>query len=103
MRKPAPDLSDIVQKCSRSSGEHPKAALAARSCSIVLSGQAPKPRSGAPKARGLTAKAQIERSSACRDARCHRTLSKRSSPDFTEAISFGASEERNDGKTRISF
>ena len=29
-------------------------------CSTVLSGQAPKPLSGAPKARGLTAKARIE-------------------------------------------
>ena len=49
------------EECSRSFGEHPKAALAARSCSIVLCGQAPKPRSGAPKARGLTAKPRIER------------------------------------------
>src|SRR5262249_52101894 len=31
-------------------------------CLAVLSGQAPKPLSGAPKARGLTVKARIERS-----------------------------------------
>ncbi len=33
-------------------------------CSVALSGQAPTPHSGAPKARGLTAKARTERSSA---------------------------------------
>jgi hypothetical protein len=51
-------------------GEHPGGAFAARSavCSITLSGQAPKPHGGAPKARGLTAKARIERRSACSDA-----------------------------------
>jgi hypothetical protein len=40
-----------------------RAGISARAaiCSTVLSGQAPKPLSGAPKARGLTAKARIER------------------------------------------
>src|SRR5262249_44983698 len=33
-------------------------------CSAALSGQAPAPHSGAPKARGLTAKARTEQSSA---------------------------------------
>ncbi len=33
-------------------------------CSVALSGQAPTPHSGAPKARGLTAKARTEQSSA---------------------------------------
>ena len=80
------------QECSRSFGEHPKAALAARSCSIVLCGQAPKPRSGAPKARGLTAKPRIERRLAAmhvgighvREIKYQilQTLSPRASPDL---------------------
>ena len=61
MRKPALHLSDIVRK-----RVHPIIGwgISARAaiCSTVLSGQAPKPLSGAPKARGLTAKARIERS-----------------------------------------
>ncbi len=57
MRKPALDPSDIVRKCYRA-GISERAA----NCLIVLSGQAPKPLSGAPKARGLTVKARIERS-----------------------------------------
>ncbi len=57
LRKPALDPSDIVRKCYRA-GISERAA----SCSIVLSGQAPRPPSGAPKARGLTVKARIERS-----------------------------------------
>jgi hypothetical protein len=50
---------------SRFFGEHLWAAFAARSadCSTALSGQAPKPRSSAPKGPGLTAKERIERSS----------------------------------------
>jgi hypothetical protein len=36
---------------------------AALVCSVALSGQAPKPHSGAPQARGLTANARTERSS----------------------------------------
>ena len=61
VRKPALHLSDIVRK-----RVHPIIGwgISARAaiCSTVLSGQAPKPLSGAPKARGLTAKARIERS-----------------------------------------
>ena len=61
LRKPALHLSDIVRK-----RVHPIIGwgISARAaiCSTVLSGQAPKPLSGAPKARGLTAKARIERS-----------------------------------------
>ena len=60
LRKPALHLSDIVRK-----RVHPIIGwgISARAaiCSTVLSGQAPKPLSGAPKARGLTAKARIER------------------------------------------
>jgi hypothetical protein len=56
-------LTWSVKKCFRSFGEHPRSASAARSavCSTALSGQAPKPHSGAPKARSLTAKARKER------------------------------------------
>jgi hypothetical protein len=57
VRKPALHLSDIVRK-SLWAGISERAAI----CSTVLSGQAPKPLGGTPKARGLTAKARIERS-----------------------------------------
>ena len=71
----------------RSFGEHPGSASAARSavCSTALSGQAPKPHSGAPKARSLTAKARMERRSACCAACCHQTLFQRSSTRYTHS------------------
>jgi hypothetical protein len=61
LRKPALHLSDIVRK---KNAPHCRVGISASAaiCSIGLSGQAPKPLSGAPKARGLTAKARIERS-----------------------------------------
>src|SRR6266511_3122578 len=51
-------------------------------CSVALSGQAPKPHSGAPQARGLTANAPTEQTSCCRDAHHHRT------PGHAAAASF---------------
>jgi hypothetical protein len=53
-----------VRHCPQKSALYCRAGISARAaiCSNVLNGQAPKPISGAPKARGLTAKARIERS-----------------------------------------
>jgi hypothetical protein len=84
------------QKYYRSFGEHPRTALVARSaiCSTALSGQAPKPHSGAPKAWSLTAKARIEQSSICRDAGCQRTLSERLSTRFYNSVASGDVAER---------
>src|SRR5215813_2464472 len=47
--------------------------------SVALSGQAPQPRSGAPKARGLRANARTERPFLQGDARLCRTMSVESS------------------------
>src|SRR3989440_697741 len=54
--------------------ERHKCALMARSlvCSVALSGQAPKPHSGAPQARGLTANARTEQTSVL--PRCAPTI-----------------------------
>ena len=48
-------------------------------CLVALSGQAPQPRSGAPKARGLRANARTERPLLKGDARTCRTMSVESS------------------------
>jgi hypothetical protein len=63
VRKPALDLSVIVRRAFKvDTGEHHKCAFVERSanCSAAPSGQAPTPNSGAPKARGLTAKVRAE-------------------------------------------
>jgi len=54
-----------------------------RACSGAPRGQAPKPRSGAPKARGLTARLRTERSSLVPRWQRRRTLSERSSSNFS--------------------
>jgi len=51
-------------------------------CSVALSGQAPQPRSGAPKARGLRANAHTKRPFLQGDARLRRTMSAESSTSF---------------------
>src|SRR5438445_13046887 len=65
MRKPVLDLSDIVERVSPVvaviTGVHRRHGRPV--CSAAPSSQAPTPHSGAPKARGLTAKARTERSS----------------------------------------
>jgi len=63
LRKPTLVLSDIVGRTFALiflsiRGSHRRHGRLA--CSVALSGQAPKPHSGAPKARGLTANAQSE-------------------------------------------
>jgi hypothetical protein len=82
VRKPTLVLSDIVGRTVafislRIRGSHRRHGRLA--CSVALSGQGPKPRSGAPKARDLTANARTELSSVGRDAHDDRTLSADSS------------------------
>src|SRR5262245_40627176 len=64
VRKPALDLSDVVrQRVSFGTVLEADWRHGRRVCLAASSGQAPTPHSGAPKARGLTAKARTERSS----------------------------------------
>jgi hypothetical protein len=85
LRKPALHLSDIVRKSL--SGRHLGTGAI---CSIVLSGQAPKLLSGAPKARGLTAK--LSDHGCCGECRSDLTLSERSSTRFytLSSLHFGS-------------
>ena len=83
LRKPALDLSDIVRQNVRSIVGPASSGCGTVSSSTALSGQASKPPSGAPKARGLTARsADLAIIGIGANADRHRTLSERSSRKF---------------------
>jgi hypothetical protein len=82
VRKPRRDLPDDVKRnigLTSDGVTMGPCRLDSPICLVALSGQAPQPRSGAPKARGLRANARTERRFLQGDARLCRTMSVESS------------------------